>query len=419
MQSEKSGKSVEYWLLLSMGILYFCANLQKIIIPGSTFNEVQNALMVDAAVVTRISSVFFCLYAMMQLVVGPLSDRFGSPRVMAVGALIMVAGGIMSSYLVSPSCLMLSRALTGIGAAVMYLPTVREISRLFPKTYVTFLGVLILVGYSGSIVGAAPFVAGVQKFGYHRMVLGAGLFCLATYVLFIGLFFKTEGHPVNKDVHISVKGYLDVFKNRMNVFLIINQGFTFGLYYIFQMVIGKKLLEDFCGLTANLAGLVTTVTMLIAAVNGFLAALIFRLINNRRKPFIYFASYGSLVGVLCIFVALLLDYHSGWLVITGMILAAFSGNISPIYTSTVKDINDENHFGTALSIGNSFAYVVPALLGGLCGRLMDFYEPTLLNGIKYYGRSSYLLALGMMLFFNVVAVITGVLLCRRSAEGVK
>ena len=67
MQAEKSGKSIEYWLLLLMGILYFCANLQKIIIPGSTFNEVQNALKVDAAVVTRISSVFFCLYAMMQL----------------------------------------------------------------------------------------------------------------------------------------------------------------------------------------------------------------------------------------------------------------------------------------------------------------------------------------------------------------
>ena len=410
----KSGKTIEYWLLLSMGILYFCSNLQKIIIPGSTFNEVQNALAVDASAVTRISACFFYVYAMMQLVVGPLSDRFGGPRVISIGALFLVTGGVMSSYLVSPGFLMFSRILAGIGAAVMYLPTVRETTRLFPKNYVTFLGVLILVGYSGSIVGAAPFIAGVQKLGYHRMVLGAGLFCLAVFAVFMTLFLRSPKQPANAAARISVKGYLSVCKSWMNICIILNMGFTFGLYFIFQMIIGKKLLEDFCRMSANGAGMVTTVTMLIAACNGFLTALLCRMMNNRRKPFIYFSSYGSLFSLLCIFVAVLLDCHSPWPVIAGMLLVAFAGNMSPIHTSMIRDSNEESRFGTALSIGNAFAYTVPALLGGLCGKLMDCYEPTLLDGVKYYGRSSYLLALGMMLGFNLIAVVTGQILCRSS-----
>ena len=392
------------FLLLSMAVLYFCANLQKIIIPGSTFNELQHLLGVDATAVTKISSSFFYVYAFMQLIVGPLSDRYGGARVTCIGALFMGVGAVLSSYLVSLPLLMFSRALTGLGAAVMYLATVKEIARMFPSTYATCVGILLMVGYSGSIIGAAPFVAGIQHLGYHKMVLGAGVFCMAAYLLFLNFYWKSDKIPVNKETNISLRGYLDVFKVGVNNYILFTTGLAFGMYYIFQVVIGKKLLEDYCGMTPNGAGIVITVTMLIAACNGFFVAILSRLIGNRRRPFILFFGYGTTLAIMIILVAIFFNCRSCMPVIIGLTISAFAGNQGPIMLSILKEANEDSRLGTVLSVNNSFSYIVPALLGALCGRLMDVYEPTIVDGVKCYGRESYLLVISMMLGFAFVSL---------------
>ena len=399
------GRNAAAWsmlLLLVMSLLYFCANLEKIIIPGTTFNEVQSALGVDAVIVTRISSMFFYVYAFMQLVVGPLSDRYGGVRVMLGGALVMGIGAVLSSFsLHSVSFLMACRALTGLGAAVMYLATVKEIARTCPGNCTLYLGLLLLIGYSGSIAGSSPFIAGVHRFGLQRMVLASGILCLASYAMLLALIPRVPFPPVNRQAAFSLKRYFSVFRNRQNLLLIFFLGLPFGLYYVFQMVIGKKLLEDYCGMSAGGAGIVMTVTMLIAAGNGFVAALVSRLLGNRRRPIVLFSSFGACVSFALLFAALLFDCHSKGIVISGLLLSALAGNVSPIGTSLIRENSDEGLFATTLSISNSFAYFVPAILGALSGHLMDCHEPTVVNGIRYYGRDSYLLVVGMMLVISV------------------
>ena len=48
-------------------MLYFFANLQRVAIPGSIFNELQSTLNVGAKYITALSSMFMYIYAVGQL----------------------------------------------------------------------------------------------------------------------------------------------------------------------------------------------------------------------------------------------------------------------------------------------------------------------------------------------------------------
>lgn len=145
------------------------------------------------------------------------------------------------------------------------------------------------------------------------------------------------------------------------------------------------------------SGAVLTVTMLIAAFNGFILANLSRWAGNRRKIFLQCGSLECLVGAGLIVGALIFDIRQPVLAVTGMILLAFGGNVTPIFVSLVKETNEENRFGTVLCVGNFFSYSVTAGFGCVLGKLMDIYPPQKIDGISVYSRNSYLLVFAVLI----------------------
>ena len=87
------------WILLLCGsILYFFANVRRVAIPGPIFDELQKSLNVSAAYVTNLGSAFMYVYALNQLVIGLLVDRFGGCRVIATGALLFCLGSAVFAF---------------------------------------------------------------------------------------------------------------------------------------------------------------------------------------------------------------------------------------------------------------------------------------------------------------------------------
>ena len=81
-------RKVSGWLiLLLITPIYFYANLQKVIIPGAAFDELQQVFSLDAAGVTRLGALFLGIYAAAQLIIGVLVDRYGGARVIICGGL--------------------------------------------------------------------------------------------------------------------------------------------------------------------------------------------------------------------------------------------------------------------------------------------------------------------------------------------
>lgn len=404
MDSGKRTVMLGWLALLLITPIYYFANLQKVIIPGAAFDELQQLFSLDAEGVTRLGAVFLGVYAAAQLVVGVLADRFGGARVIIAGGAVFCIGSVLSAFTSSLPLLYFCRFLSGAGAASIYLCMVKEIGRVGGNMMPMLIGIATIIGYSGSITGASPFIAGVDKFGYFNMVFWTGIATFAAYSIYVMVACKEGFIPVNKEVKFNLSSYLAVGKSRQNCALMIAIGISFGTYFALQSTVGKKFLEDFCGLSGEHAGLVMTVTMIIAALNGFVMANVSRLIGNRRMPVIWFSGFGCCIGALMIFAGIWLK-SSPVLPISGIILMAFAGNISPIYVALIKESNEDYRFGTAVCVGNCFAYAVSALFGWLAGKLMDVFDPQIVDNVKLYGRDSYLLVFGVLALLGLISAV--------------
>ena len=147
-----------------------------------------------------------------------------------------------------------------------------------------------------------------------------------------------------------------------------------------------------------------TVTMIIAAVNGFIVANISRMSGNRRRPTILFSGIGCGVGAAMILIGIWLE--TSYIVpLCGIIIMSFAGNISPIYVALLKESNRDNCFGTVVCVGNSMAYGISSLFSAGAGKLMDVFEPQIIDGGLVYGRQSYLLVFGVLTLLGIVAAL--------------
>ena len=403
MEKTERNTRLTWLLLLFISLIYFFANLQKLLVPGATFNELQQAFNADAAEVTRLASVFMYSYAFMQLVTGLLADRYSGIRIIAAGGLVLCIGSIMSSFDTSMPLLLFSRLLTGLGAATIYLSAVKEIARLLPDNLPIFSGILTIIGYSGGIVGTTPFIIGMNRYGYHTMMLWTGIVTAVFYVIYLAIAAASPKPAVNRTVTFSLNVYKSLLAVPYNRRQMMVSAMGFGMYFAIQTVIGKKFLEDYCHIESIRAGYVLTAMMLIAAVNGFIVALLSKCIGQRRRPFFLYSGFGNLIASAVLFLLVLFDGHSPWIAVPAMLFQTSACNISAMTVAGFREKNPENRFGTMMSISNFFSYFVTAVFGGCMGMLLDIYAPTMVDGIRVYGRNSYLMVFSVLIVLGALA----------------
>src|SRR5699024_3020726 len=80
-----------------------------------------------------VTSVYLLLFAVPLLVTGRLGDRYGPKNVYIVGMVIFTLSSLACSYSATIEWLMLSRAVQGLGAALLTPQTMSVINRIFPR----------------------------------------------------------------------------------------------------------------------------------------------------------------------------------------------------------------------------------------------------------------------------------------------
>ena len=142
-------------LIIIATTLFFIANIQRVAIPGAIFDLLQGDFSADASKITLLGAIFCYIYAITQLVVGPLVDKFGGFRVMALGGIIFSIGSLLFPHSENLIGLYLSRALLGFGAATFYLSTIREVKKYakdknfsLAVSYILFIGCISPEPYS-------------------------------------------------------------------------------------------------------------------------------------------------------------------------------------------------------------------------------------------------------------------------------
>lgn len=390
-------------------MLYFVVNIHRVALPGQIFSELQTELKVSASAIAALGTSFMYIYAIIQLLVGVMVDRYGGMRVLALGGVVLSVGTLLFAFSTSYWMLFLSRGIVGLGCGCAYLSIVKECARLYRSRFTMVLGFVVLFGYSGGIAGTYPFVRIVNAYGWRAGMLGIaalGIFVVAGIAL---LWRYVKKPPINHAAVLSFEPYRQGFSNLHNLTGIFSFSMSFGLYYVVLTVIGKKFLEDVGGLTPEMASLCCTGMVLISAVSNQLTGILSSLVGNRRKPFILWQTRFIPTGSLLVLGALLFLPRGavlGYVLVAAFLVIAMSSGFSPITNAILMEVNPAALTGVGVGIGNFSSYAFVALFSSLVGGVLDIFSGQATvdaAGVLHYPDAAYLVLFVIFLLLGAGA----------------
>ncbi|MBQ9502279.1 MAG: MFS transporter [Lentisphaeria bacterium] len=376
-------------------ILFTCSKFQCIAIPGAVFNELQMKWGLTPSQVTGFGASFMYVYAVAQLFAGLFCDRYGGIRVIALGGIFFTLGSFLFSLSDNYILLCTGRGLVGLGASTFYLGLVAEAIRCFKRNYAVVISGVIVTGYFGGIMANAPFAFAVTRSSLRSVLTCASVLTLAFYLAFLLLSGAVRKPPV-RDVPFSCRTFVNVMKNRRNWNLFLFFSVHWGLFYSIQTVIGKKYLEDFCGISADAAAAVLSATSVLSAVSGFAYVMGSRRLSNRRKPFCLLTAIVTFSVFLLLAVLTALDIRCFTPAVLYCFLASVA-SLSAIVVPLIKESNAPGETGSAVAFSSFLAYIFVAVFGNVIGGILDLFSPENAGGKLIYSRGAYLTVFGFLL----------------------
>lgn len=143
-----------------------------------------------------LSSVYFWVYAAMQIPSGILADRLGPRKATTIFMAIASVGSFLTFAGNDFFTLAVGKAFIAAGLAVIYVPTMKIISVWYgKKDFPQLNGIVIAVGNVGALAGAAPLVMLADAVGWRDVFLLLGMVSVLICVLCLLLI---RDHPHDK-----------------------------------------------------------------------------------------------------------------------------------------------------------------------------------------------------------------------------
>ena len=376
--------------------------MQRVAVPGAVFGLLQQKLSAEAPAITALGASFMYVYAISQIFMGRIVERYGGLRMIAFGAVFFSLGGIVFPNTHSMPALYISRAFMGLGAGCFYLSLVRELERcISEKNFGIVLSATIFIGYSGAFAANGPFVWLINRFGFTQSLTWIGILVLAVSLLFIAVGSQFSLTMVKTDRHIDIASYKQVLCSKSNLILFAYASLNYALMYVLQTVIGKKFLEDFCLFSSEGASWLLSAMSIISAFSSMGLAFISRQCGG-KKAFLFKIS--AVISVLD-FVFILFTLASGIKINALMCLAfctlASMTAMSPLLVIAINETNHHSIIVTAAGVLNAMFFFAVGIFGNLTGFMMNLFPPESINGILVYGRNSYLAVFIPLFIFSI------------------
>jgi MFS family permease len=391
-------------LFLFLNGFYFFSYFHRVGIPGTIFNQLQLDFNLTANQVAGLGTIVFGIYGILQFFIGPFMDFFGTNRIFVAGGFLLCIGSLLFSVSHSIFLLYFSRVLVAFGGSVAYLGIVKKTDDLFgPDFFPVMLGIALFLGYSGGLFATLPFERLVAAFGWRQAIFWLTVILLVIMIIILFIFIRYRQLKHNRG-SISLKDITATLLNKKSYPVIIVASINFTIYLLFQGIIGKKLLQDTCGISSKIAASFTFVmmagTMFFVLFWGTLAHII-----KRRKGLVIFLCFISMISCILMFVNLIL-WKEPMVFLFSLFLFAAVGGSGPITTTLVKEINP-SVVGTSVGFINGICYISVAISGSITGFIMDKFSSRAIITPEavIYPVVSYATVAGLCLFLSFIALI--------------
>ncbi len=156
------------WRMFAILALIFMMSVFYRISMAVSAKDLAAELNLKADQLGMLSGIFFYTFALAQIPLGPLLDRFGGRKVISLMGVITTLGALIFANAPSYPVALIGRAFLGIGTACVLMGSLKIYTNWFTvQEFPAVSGYMIAVGNLGNLLATAPLAYAVTSFGWR------------------------------------------------------------------------------------------------------------------------------------------------------------------------------------------------------------------------------------------------------------
>lgn len=398
------------WLITA--VYYFYQYMMRSA-PSVMMPQLSEAFGLTAMGVAGLAGLFYYGYSPFSLVAGVALDRWGSRKVVPIGAAAVGVGALLFA-LGNHEVAGIGRVLQGAGGVFALVGAVYIATSNFPASRAaTLIGATQMFGMAGGSAGqfmVGPAIAGGLP--WHVFWIVMGIIGLVISVALLMLIPRQEARVAaqNDDwLQAALRALATVFRNPQSILCGMIAGLLFIPTTIFDMIWGVRYLQEAQGFDYASAVLRSAAVPFGWIIGCPLLGAISDKIG-RRKPVIVGGAvvlFACLVWILYGPADVLPPYTLG-------LVAGIASGAAMIPYTVIKEANPPQYGGTATGVVNFLNFTFSALLGPVFGSLLSMVS----RGATEFRLEHYQTAFEPLLYGVGLAVVLTLLL-KETGPGVR
>jgi len=360
--------------------------------------ELARAFQTSAGSLGLLGSVYFYCYAFMQFPAGLLSDSLGPRKTVAFFTVLAALGSAVFGLAPSLSWAFAGRFLVGIGAAMVFIPTMKILAQWFrPTEFASVSGLLNAVGGLGILAATwlLAYLAGVLGWRTSFQLIGGLTAAISLMVWLVVRDRPAEeatrraagpSHPLsagaaaNPGASALFQGLGRVLRSGQFWVFALWCFFNYGIFFGFGGLWSGPYLMHVYGMSREKAGAVLSLIAWGMIVGGPLMGIVSdRVLKSRKKLLVGCAV--TMTGELGFLYAFPSGLPVGLLTAFFFLFSISSSSVVVVAFTAAKELCPADIAGTCLGTLNLFPFLGGAAAMPLLGRLLDAYGAT--PGVGY------------------------------------
>lgn len=359
-------------ILLAFSLSQFFRSAQALLA-----GPLRDELAVTPEQIGLISGSFHFAFALMQIPVGVMLDRYGPRLTNGMLMMVTVIGVIIFANAQSVLGLMVGQAVIGLGCSAAFMAALVLAARwTAPEKFAAASGLIVSFSLMGVLASATPLAALVETHGWRTVYYGlAGLSLLAVVLDF--LFVRDT--PPDKEVHDqkgetvldALRGMVSVWKNRQVWLLVGVAFFSYPAILTVRGLWGGPYLHDVFDLSAVEVGNVLLVMTIGMIVGPPTYGQLKRMLPGKTHELIVFA---VLVGAIACLLQAFIGPMGVWAAALLLLLHGFLGSSATLNYAASREAVPEHQIGRALTTINLATFAGLFVLQGIAGLIIGQFE---------------------------------------------
>ncbi|HWM57205.1 MAG TPA: MFS transporter [Pseudonocardia sp.] len=366
------------WLVWAVGLIAYTVGVMHRTSIGVAGLDAADRFQASPAALSGFVVLQLLVYAVLQVPVGMLLDRFGARRLIVAGALIMAAGQLVLALATTLPLAVTARVLVGAGDALTFISVLSVVTAWFPPRRVPLMTQLTgLLGQSGQVLSALPFAALLHGPGWSTAFVSAAALGVAVALAVLAV---VRNRPAGAPAPPPAPSPRQVLAGLVASWK--EPGTRLGLWThtgtqfsgtVFALLWGVPYLVAGQGLSATAASALLTLFVLVGVATGPVFG-VFTARHPLRRSWLVL---GVIVLTVLAWTAVLLVPPPAppWLLVVLILVLALGGPGSMIGFDYARTFNPGHLQGTAVGIVNVGGFLAALLVAWGVGVVLGLVGP--------------------------------------------